>query len=186
MQFGPSSVEASGIVVSAGIAPPARFPTTTTSADFWPDRSRQISPGKSVMLPCATTAFTSTGKPDDFAVLCQLVVPRRRCLHCFAGRLSPLRSGSMRFLSIGSQVSPSLPSPGRSPFPSWPQMVVSSFSCLVFLQGTCTPFTSRPCWAHTRRAIQPLPAPLSAEFLRSFMASPPFHRWLSLVAVYAL
>ncbi|MFT5328823.1 MAG: hypothetical protein ACI8P0_006739, partial [Planctomycetaceae bacterium] len=24
-------------------------------------------------------------------------------------------------------------------------------SCLVFLQGTCTPFTSRPCWAHTRR-----------------------------------
>jgi hypothetical protein len=138
MQFGPSSVETSGIVVSAGIAPPARFPTTTTSADFWPDCSRQISPGKSVMLPCATTAFTSTGKPDDFAVLCQLVVPRRPC---------------MRFLSIGSQVSPSLPSPGRSPFPSWPQMVVSSFSCLVFLQGTCTPFTSRPCWAHTRRVV---------------------------------
>jgi len=28
-------------------------------------------------------------------------------------------------------------------------MVVSSLSCLVFLQGTCTPFTTRPCWAHT-------------------------------------
>ena len=110
-------------------------PTTMASADFWPDRSRQISPGKSVMLPRATTAFTSTGKPDDFAVLCQLVVPCRP---------------SMRFLSIGSRVSPSLPSPSRSPFPSWLQMVVSSFSCLVFLQGTCTPFTSRPCWAHTR------------------------------------
>ena len=111
-------------------------PTTMASADFWPNRSRQISPGKSVMLPRATTAFTSTGKPDDFAVLCQLVVPCRP---------------SMRFLSIGSRVSPSLPSPSRSPFPSWLQMVVSSFSCLVFLQGTCTPFTSRPCWAHTRR-----------------------------------
>jgi hypothetical protein len=36
-------------------------------------------------------------------------------------------------------------------------MVVSSFSCLVFLQGTCTPFTSRPCWAHTRRLSQHLP-----------------------------
>ena len=114
-------------------------PTTMASADFWPDRSRQISPGKSVMLPCTTAAFTSTGKPDDFAVLCQLVVPYRP---------------SMRFLFIGSQVSPSLPSHGRSPFRSWLQMVVSSFSCLVFLQGTCTPFTSRPCWAHTRRSIQ--------------------------------
>jgi hypothetical protein len=38
----------------------------------------------------------------------------------------------------------------------------------------------------TRRAIQPLPAPLSAKFFRGFMASPPFHRWRPLVAVYAL
>ena len=38
----------------------------------------------------------------------------------------------------------------------------------------------------TSRAIQPLPAPLSAEFDRGFMASPPFHRLPSLVAVYAL
>jgi hypothetical protein len=114
-------------------------PTTMASADFWPDRSRQISPGKGTMLPCTTTAFTFTGKPDDFAVLCQLVVPYRP---------------SMRFLSIGLQVSPSLPSHGRSPFRSWLQMVVSSFSCLVFLQGTCTPFTSCPCWAHTRCSIQ--------------------------------
>ncbi|MFT5491977.1 MAG: hypothetical protein ACI8V5_002342 [Limisphaerales bacterium] len=95
------------------------------------------------MLPCTTAAFTSTGKPDDFAVLCQLVVPCRP---------------SMRFLSIGSQVSPSLPSPSRSPFPSWLQMVVSSFSCPAFLQGTCTPFTSRPCWAHTRRRSEREPA----------------------------
>ena len=114
-------------------------PTTMASADFSASCDDEISPGKSVMLPCAPAAFTSTGKPDDFAVLCQLVVPYRP---------------SMRFLFIGSQVSPSLPSPSRSPFPSWPQMVVSSFSCLVFLQGTCTPFTSRPCWAHTRRRIQ--------------------------------
>ena len=120
----------------ASFSPRLVSPTTMASADFCPDRSRQISPGKSAMLPCTTAAFTSTGKPDDFAVLCQLVVPYRP---------------SMRFLSIGSQVSPSLPSPSRSPFPSLLQMVVSSFSCLVFLQGTCTPFTSRPCWAHTRR-----------------------------------
>jgi hypothetical protein len=29
---------------------------------------------------------------------------------------------------------------------------VSSFSCLVFLQGTCNLFTSWSCWAHSRRA----------------------------------
>jgi hypothetical protein len=38
----------------------------------------------------------------------------------------------------------------------------------------------------TSRAIQPLPAPLSDESFRGFMASPPFHHWPSLVAVYAL
>jgi hypothetical protein len=104
-------------------------PTTMASADFCPDRSRQISPGKNAMLPCATAAFTSTGKPDDFAVLCQLVVPYRP---------------SMRFLSIGSQVSPSLPSPGRLPFPSWLQMVVSSFSCSGFPPGDFHPIYIAP------------------------------------------
>lgn len=69
------------------------------------------SPGKSVLLSCATTAFTSTGKPFDFAVLCQLVA---------------LCRPSMRFLSISSQVSPSLPPAGRLPFPPWLQVVVSS------------------------------------------------------------
>jgi hypothetical protein len=53
-------------------------------------------PGKGVMLPCATTASTSTVKPDQFAVLCQFVVPRRRWLPSFAGRLFPLRYGSVR------------------------------------------------------------------------------------------
>ena len=27
------------------------------------------------------------------------------------------------------------------------------FSCLVLLQGACTPFTTRPCWAHTRTVL---------------------------------
>ena len=109
---------------------------------------------------------------------CQLVVPYRHGRApprppsgqpYRAGCLAPL--GSMRFLFIGSRVSPSLPSHGRfvlhgglppckipatHPFRSWLQMVVSSFSCLVFLQGTCTPFTSRPCWAHTRRPSERL------------------------------
>jgi len=122
-------------------------PTTMASADFCPDRSRQIclrpsplrsgSPGKSTVLPCTTAAFTSTGKPDDFAVLCQLVVPYRRCPHDWrfsqAGCLAPL--GSMRFLSIGSQVSPSLPSPSRSPFSSWLQMVVAHFHVWFSYRG---------------------------------------------------
>jgi hypothetical protein len=131
-------------------------PATMASADFCRDRSRQISPGNCTMLRCTTAAFTSTGKPDDFAVLCQLVVPCRRC-HPL-GWLSPLRYGSKRFLSIGLQLSPSLSPHGRSPFHSWLQIVVSSFSCLVFLQGTFTPFTSCPYWAHTRRCSQPLAA----------------------------
>ena len=104
----------------ASSSPRLVSPTTMASADFWPDRSRQISPGKSTVLPCTTAAFTSTGKPDDFAVLCQLVVPYRP---------------SMRFLSIGSQVSPSLPSPSRSPFPSWLQMVVSHFHVWFSYRG---------------------------------------------------
>jgi hypothetical protein len=51
-------------------------------------------------------------------------------------------------------------------------MVVSSFSCLVFLQGTCTPFTSRPCWAHTRRSIQRR----ATSFFEFGLPSPP---WMS-------
>lgn len=104
-------------------------PTTTASADFCPDRSRQISPGKTAMLPRATAAFTSTGKPDDFAVSCQLVVPCRP---------------SMRFLFIGSRISPSLPFPGRLPFQSWLRMVVSSFSCPGFPTGDFHPIYIAP------------------------------------------
>lgn len=100
--------------------------------------------------------FTSTGKSVDFAVLYLLVAPWRP---------------RMRFLLIGSRVSPSLYPCGlcgmASPVLCASRQAVSprtvarpqlasggSFlmisSCLVFLQGTCTPFTSRPCWAHTR------------------------------------
>ena len=112
-------------------------PTTMASADFSSPCDDEISPGNCTMLPCATTAFTSTGKPDDFAVSCQLVVPYRP---------------SMRFLFIGSQVSPSLPSRGAVALPrSASDSSIFHFHVLVFLQGTCTPFTSCPCWAHTSR-----------------------------------
>src|SRR5690606_34554410 len=84
--------------------------TTTTSADFSPSRDGEISPGKGTLLHCTAPAFTSTGIPDDFVVLCPLVAPCRP---------------SMRFLSIGSQLSHSLPSRGRSPFRAWPLVVVS-------------------------------------------------------------
>jgi hypothetical protein len=112
-------------------------PTTMASADFSLARAGEISPGKGTMLPCATTAFTSTGKPDDFAVLCQLVVPCR-----------PF----MRFLSIGSQVSPSLPSHGRSPFRSWLQMVVSFIFMFWFSYRGLAPHLHRAHAGHTQAA----------------------------------
>jgi hypothetical protein len=63
-----------------------------------------ISPGKSALLPCTTSAFTSTGKPIDFAVLCQLVALYRPSMRC-SGSFGPVLSASPRNLFIGSQVS---------------------------------------------------------------------------------
>ena len=71
----------------------------------------------------------------------------------------------------------------------------SAFSVLMFcilivatgqhpLKGRTHPKENKE--QRTSRAIQPLPAPLSVESLRGFMTAPPFRRWLSLVAVYAL
>ena len=101
---------------------PTRFsPTTMASADFSPPFGDEISPGNDTLLHCTAAAFTSASTPVAFAVLCQL---------------DALRRPSMRFLFIGSQFSPSLPSPLRSPSGAWLQMVVSSFSCSVFLQET--------------------------------------------------
>jgi hypothetical protein len=106
------------------------------------------------------------------------VVPARRAVSAFYAvlvhRLAGLPSLRSRHASWASPASvrcyrsfpysPSLPSHGRSPFRSWLQMVVSSFSCLVFLQGTCTPFTSRPCWEHARRGWQPaITSPVESE-----------------------
>ena len=138
-QFSPSPlIESSGVFVSTGMStPPARCTATMASADFPRHFLRGISPGKNALLRRATAAFTSTGKPVDFAVWCQLIAPCRP---------------SMRFLFIGSQLSHSLPPPGRSPFRSWLLVVVRLCfdTCLAFLQGTPTPFTTRPCWAHTK------------------------------------
>jgi hypothetical protein len=119
-----------------GSLTPGLFSATTTSADFPHHFRHGISPGKSALLPCTTATFTSTTEPLDFAVLCQLV---------------PSYRPFMWFLFIGSQVSSSLPPPGRLPSRSWPQLVIS-FSCFhvsVLSQGTLTPFATRPCWAHT-------------------------------------
>jgi hypothetical protein len=102
MQFSPSLGEASGDF-DVLIRTPARFsnyyglppsPAAMAGRLLISSQTRrspkgEVGPGKGTMLPRATTAFTSTGKPDDFAVLCQLVVPYRP---------------SMRFLSIGSRV----------------------------------------------------------------------------------
>ena len=143
-----------------GAAACARTLTTMASADFSPPFDDEISPGNGTLLRRTAAAFTSTGKPDDFAVLCQLVVPCRP---------------SMRFLSIGSQLSPSLPSPGRSPFPSWLRMVVSSFSCSGIPTGDLNPVYNVPMlgthktWVATAEKLP--------RSLRSASPAPPCHHF---------
>jgi hypothetical protein len=127
-QFSPSPlIETSGFCVSTGgLPPPARCSATMASADFPRHFLRGISPGKNALLSCTSAAFTSTGKPVDFVVWCPLIVPCRP---------------SMRFLFIGSRFSPSLPSHGRSPFRSWPQLVFYSHGSYT---GDLNPFWTAP------------------------------------------
>ena len=78
----------------------------------------EASRGKHSMLPCTTAAFTSMDEPIGFAVWCQLTSPCR-----------PF----MRFLSIGSQVSHSLPSHLASRQRSWPLVIVLCIFMIWFL-----------------------------------------------------
>ena len=66
-------------------------------------RAIEISPGKSAVLRHTTASFTSGVESKGFAVWCQL---------------TQLRRPRMRFLFIGSWLSPSLPPHGWSPFRS--------------------------------------------------------------------
>ena len=81
----------------ASSSPRLVSPTTMASADFCTGFPAQISPGKSTLLPCTAAAFTSTGIPDAFGVLCHLDAPRRRCQHRSARWLSPL---SLRLYAV--------------------------------------------------------------------------------------
>jgi hypothetical protein len=98
-------------------------------------------------------------------VLCQLIAPCRRCPHRYAGGLSPLRSGSIRFLSISSRFSHSVaciaslagrlrcapaPSRGRSPFRAWLQMVVSFIFMFWFSYRGLAPHLHRAHAEHTQ------------------------------------
>jgi hypothetical protein len=74
-------------------------PITMASADFSRAETREISPGNCTLLCCTAAAFTSTGIPDAFGVLCHLDAPCR----------SRPRAG---FLFISSQFSPG-PAHGR-------------------------------------------------------------------------
>jgi hypothetical protein len=116
----------------ASSSPRLVSPTTMASANFCPDRSRQIclaalalraacgglcplrshSPGKNAVLRHTTTPFTSRTETNGFAVLCQLTRPDRP---------------SMGFLFIGSWLSHSLPSDVRSPSRPWPLLVLLIF-----------------------------------------------------------
>ena len=105
------------------------FPTTTTSADFSRADAHEISPGNCTLLHRTAAEFTSTGIPVVFGVLCHLDAPCRP---------------SIRFLSISSRFSHSLPSPRRSPFASWLLIVVFSFSCSGISTGDLNPIYNVP------------------------------------------
>ena len=70
---------------------------------------------------------------------------------------SVARRPSIRFLSISSRFFPSLPSPGWSPFPSWLQMVVCSFSCSGISTGDLNPILQRAHAGHTQAVGGNLP-----------------------------
>ena len=131
------SIEASGVFVYAGrFQPPARYPV------LWPLLTSQgIS---SLGSPQVRTRCFPTRPPH--------LPPRLNLTASLCCASSPHHVGlSIRFLFIGPPVSSSLPPPGWLPFRSWLQVVViSHFHVSVLLQGTCTPFTTRPCWAHTK------------------------------------
>jgi hypothetical protein len=129
-------------------APGSFFPTTMTSADFSRTDAREISPGNCTLLHRTAAGFTSTGIPVVFGVLCPLDAPCRP---------------SIRFLSISSRFSPSLPSSGWSPFPSWLQMVVSSFSCSGISTGDLNPVYNVPMLGtHKASLLTPDPPPFPA------------------------
>ena len=105
-------IEASGVSVYTGsLLPPARRTV------LWPLLTpRRVTPAGSPQV--RTRCFPA--RPPHLP-------PRldRRASLC--GASSPHRVGlTMRFLSIGPPVSPSLPPPGRLPFRSWLQVVVGS------------------------------------------------------------
>ena len=143
-------------------SPPVPDRGTTTSADFSPPCGDEICllPGLFHLagyVRCApipqVIARCSTALPPHlpprayqfaFGVLCHLDAPCRP---------------SMRFLSIGSRFSPSLPSPSRSPFPSWLQMVVSSFSCSGISTGDLNPVYNVPMLGTHKASIR-TPDPL--------------------------
>ena len=73
--------------------------------------------------------------------------PRLRCVVPLRRIVAGL---DMRFLFVSPPVSSTLPPAGRLPFQRWLRVVVlSHFHVRFLLQGTCTPFTTRPCWAYT-------------------------------------
>ena len=148
----------------ASSSPRLVSPTTMASADFCPDRSRQISPGKNAVLRHTTTPFTSRTETNGFAVLCQLTRSDRRCL-----RLSPLRSGSMGFLFIGSWFSHSLPSGARSPSRPWPLLVLLIF--IVSHTGDLNPFRTAPMLG-THKSRHSSPDCSESEFLVNYNPQP--------------
>ncbi len=131
-------IESSGVRVSTGVfQPPAR------SSLLWPLlTSRGISSAGSpqVRTRCFPTQPPHLPpRPNRWTSLCGASSSPR------VGLLWDSCASACRFLLAF------LP-PERLPSRSWLQIVIfSCFHVSVFSQGTLTPFTTRPCWAHTNR-----------------------------------
>ena len=124
---------------------PAASTPTTASADSPPSCPGGVSPGKNALLPSATAAFSSRGG-SAFGGTSATEPATSQC-----GARSSHRGRPYYAVLVHR--------PAGFLYPSSPRSVTLSelassgssftFSRAVLLQGTCTPFTTRPCWAHT-------------------------------------
>jgi hypothetical protein len=148
-------IESSGLFVSTGgLPPPARYSV------LWPLLTSQgiSSPGSPQIRTCCFPARPPPFPPEADPPLAEppRLNPRLRCVVPLRRIVAGL---NRRFLFVGPPVFSSLPPAGQLLFQRWLRVVVLSHNhVMVLLQGTFTPFTTRPCWAYTSpSSATPLP-----------------------------
>jgi hypothetical protein len=162
VRFGPSRHRVFRCLRYGHLPSPGSLFGTMASADSPPSCLGGASPGKNALVaiplrfiaaPAWRPVSASLRLPARPPHLPPRLNPRLRCVVPVRRIVAGL---PMRFLFIGPPVSSSLPPASRLPFQRWLQVVVlSHFHVTVLLQGTFTPFTTRPCWAHTRKSRLP-------------------------------